>query len=377
MDVIPGTLARTDITSIANMLGSKCWPLISSYSPQANGKGVTGELGMKFYDTIEGRKLGQLIIFCPSITITFSNKRYTPEVFSSQNNVHPHVKFEELDHPKDHFSGAQMKAVYVQPGVPSLVKGTTKLKFGKRLARRWDFNKALLFWITMLCLFNPATSTDTCKAIFERYNSACQWKNFPLTRKGDISEQCCIPARKLYQNPYCFCTLLFSPYPLLPGLEPMNLLMVIQSCHHQPLRLSRCSSWSPSKGRKPTGQMLEEWTWWSSVEAVWTNANKVVLPMVSLLVTTVYYWKNRKPPPAGPVGPNGKDGDNGENGDDGNDGSPGKPGEDGKKGEQGRKGNPGKDKDGEPGEDGKDSESGEDDSDGDHGGRGGQEYLDT
>ncbi|KAL5581782.1 hypothetical protein UlMin_014224 [Ulmus minor] len=84
MDVSHGSPGRSDIPSIAAVVGSRYWPLISRYrasvrtqSPKlemidalyklsANGKddiGIIGELLLDFYQTSNGRKPAQIIVF--------------------------------------------------------------------------------------------------------------------------------------------------------------------------------------------------------------------------------------------------------------------------------------------------------------------------
>lgn len=83
MDVSHGSLGRSDVPSIAAVVGSRSWPLISRYraavrtqspkvemieslyKPLANGEdgGIMRELLMDFYDTSKGRKPTQIIIF--------------------------------------------------------------------------------------------------------------------------------------------------------------------------------------------------------------------------------------------------------------------------------------------------------------------------
>ncbi|KAF7826276.1 protein argonaute 16 isoform X1 [Senna tora] len=83
MDVSHGSPGRSDIPSIAAVVGSRCWPLISRYrasvraqsskvemidalyKPLADGKddGIMRELLLDFYDSSNGRKPAQIIVF--------------------------------------------------------------------------------------------------------------------------------------------------------------------------------------------------------------------------------------------------------------------------------------------------------------------------
>ncbi|KAM7498359.1 hypothetical protein LguiA_022773 [Lonicera macranthoides] len=83
MDVSHGSPGRSDIPSIAAVVGSRSWPLISRYraavrtqsskvemieslyKPLANGEddGIMRELLMDFYETSNGRKPSQIIVF--------------------------------------------------------------------------------------------------------------------------------------------------------------------------------------------------------------------------------------------------------------------------------------------------------------------------
>ncbi|KAI4305738.1 hypothetical protein L6164_029086 [Bauhinia variegata] len=83
MDVSHGSPGRSDIPSIAAVVGSRCWPLISRYrasvraqsskvemiealyKPLANGNddGIIRELLLDFYSSSDGRKPTQIIVF--------------------------------------------------------------------------------------------------------------------------------------------------------------------------------------------------------------------------------------------------------------------------------------------------------------------------
>ncbi|KAI5683232.1 hypothetical protein M9H77_04460 [Catharanthus roseus] len=90
MDVSHGCPGRSDVPSIAAVVGSRSWPLISRYraavrsqspkvemieslyKPLANGEdgGIMRELLMDFYNTSNGRKPAQIIIFRDGVSVS-------------------------------------------------------------------------------------------------------------------------------------------------------------------------------------------------------------------------------------------------------------------------------------------------------------------
>lgn len=117
MDVSHGPLGQLDIPSIAAVVGSRCWPLISRYrasvrtqsakmemidalfKPLANGKddGIIRELLVDFYQSSGGRKPKQIILFRDGVSESQFNQVLNIEV---EQIIKAYQNLGEVDVPK-------------------------------------------------------------------------------------------------------------------------------------------------------------------------------------------------------------------------------------------------------------------------------------